>query len=133
MCRTRRHSRTRPSPSTAVCEPLAVLHHEIHVMLGTWHRWLSRVRLLFFRVPMDLRHLSAIWERLAVAGHAFLIGIDHYGVPHDRSNLAFVLTDRDYWPAFVSPELGQCEPAGHLQGVLVLRGNGRAAQDGECS
>src|SRR5262249_56322615 len=73
-----------PSPSTAVREPLAVLHHEINVMLGSWHRWLSRVRLLFFRVPMDLRHLCAIRERLAVAGHAFLIGINH-GVPHDRT------------------------------------------------
>src|SRR5262249_52764224 len=94
-----------PSPSTAVYEPLAVLHHEINVMLGTWHHRLSRIRLLFFRVPMDLRHLSAIWERLAIARHAFLIGIDHYWVPHDRSHNALVLTDRDHWPAFVSPEL----------------------------
>jgi hypothetical protein len=65
-----------PSPSAAVREPLAVLHHEINVVLGTWHRWLTGVRLLFFRVPMDFRHLSAVWERLAVAGHAFLIGVD---------------------------------------------------------
>jgi hypothetical protein len=82
---------------------------------------------------MDLRHLSAIWDSLAVAGHAFLIGIDHYRIPHDHSDQAFVLTDRDYWPAFVSPELGEREPAGHLKGVLVLRGNGRAAQDEEHS
>src|SRR6516164_7171375 len=27
-----------PSPSAAVREPLAVLHHEIDVMLGAWHR-----------------------------------------------------------------------------------------------
>src|SRR5262249_17866186 len=83
-------------------------------MLGTWHRWLSGVRFLLFRVPMDLRHFSAIWERPAVTGHAFLIGIDHYGVPHNRSDQAFVLTDRDYWPAFVSPELGECESARYL-------------------
>src|SRR5262249_36941299 len=120
-----------PSPSTAVREPLAVLHHEINVMLGTWHRWLSRVRLLFFRVPMDLRHLGAIWERLAIAGHPLLIGIDHYGVPQDRSHNALVLTDRDYGPAFVSPELGECEPIRHLHSVLVLRGDGPAAHDGE--
>src|SRR5262245_25955473 len=119
-----------PSPSAAVYEPLAVLHHEINVMLGTWHRWLSGVRFLLFRVPMDLRHLSAIWERLAVTGHALLIGIDHYGVPDDRSHNAFVLTDRDYWPAFVSPELGECESARYLHSVLVLRGNGCPAQDG---
>ena len=37
-----------PSPSAAVREPLAVLHHEVDVMLGTWNRWLTGVRLLFF-------------------------------------------------------------------------------------
>jgi hypothetical protein len=37
-----------PYPSAAVREPLAVLHHEINVVLGTWHRWLTGVRLLFF-------------------------------------------------------------------------------------
>jgi hypothetical protein len=46
-------------------------------MLGTWHRRLSRVRLLFFRVPMDLRHLSAIWRAIATLaeiGQASLVG-----------------------------------------------------------
>src|SRR5262249_39346048 len=119
------------SSSPAIREPLVVLHHEINVMLGTWHRWLSRVCLLFFWVPMDLRHLGTIWERLAVTGHAFLIGIDHYWVPHDRSDLALVLTDRHSGPAFVAPELGERESTGHLQGVLVLCGDGPAAHDGE--
>jgi len=27
-----------PSPSAAVSKPLAVLHHEVDVMLGAWHR-----------------------------------------------------------------------------------------------
>jgi len=87
-----------PPPSAAVCEPLAVLHHEINVMLGTWHYWLTGVRLLFFRVPMDFRHLGAVWERLAVAGLAFLIGVDHYGISQDHSDLASVLTDSDALP-----------------------------------
>src|SRR3979409_2091801 len=30
-----------PSPSAAVREPLAVLHHEPNVLLDTWHRWLT--------------------------------------------------------------------------------------------
>src|SRR5215510_12759155 len=60
-----------PSPSTAVCEPLAVFHHEINVMLGTWHRWLSGVRFLLFRVPMDLRHFSAIWRSRSGRGARF--------------------------------------------------------------
>ena len=57
------------SPPAAVREPLAVLHHEVDVMLGTWHRRCGE-RLQLFRVPMDLRHLGAVGERLAVAGNA---------------------------------------------------------------
>jgi hypothetical protein len=61
---------------------------------------------------------SAIWERLAIAGHTFLIGIDHYRVPHDHSDLAFVLTDRDYWLLLIIP------------GVLVVLGGAAiSAQD----
>ena len=88
-----RCTRTRPTPSAAVGEPLAVLHHEINVMLGPWHHWLTGVRLLFFWDSMDFRHPGAVWERLTVTGHALLIGVDHYGIPQDRSDLASVLTD----------------------------------------
>src|SRR5262249_61165309 len=41
-----------------------------------------------------------------------------------------VLTDGDNLPALVSPELGEREPTRHLHGVLVLRGDGPAAQHG---
>src|SRR6476660_2790736 len=99
-----------PSPSAAVGKPLAVLHHEINVMLGTWHRWLTGVRLLFFRVPMNFRHLGAVRERLAIVGRAVLIGVDHGRIPHDHSDLAQVVADRDYWPVLVSPKLGEREP-----------------------
>src|ERR1043166_7693279 len=57
-----------PSPSTAVPEPLAVLHHEVDVMLRARHGRCGK-RLHLFRVPMDLRHLGAVGERLAVAGN----------------------------------------------------------------
>src|SRR6266576_2601683 len=112
-----------PSPSAAVREPLAVLHHETSVLLGTWHRWLTGVRLLYFRHPMNFRHLGAVWERLAIAGHAFLIGVDHYRIPHDHSDLASVLTDRDHWPVLVSPKLREREAIRYLHSVFVLRGN----------
>jgi hypothetical protein len=52
-----------PSPSAAVREPLAVLHHEINVVLGTWHRWLTGVRLLFF----GFQWIFAILARLGKA------------------------------------------------------------------
>src|SRR5262245_35156429 len=56
------------SPSTAILEPLAVLHHEVDVMQRRWHRR-CRERLQLFRVVMDLRHLGAVGKRLAVAGN----------------------------------------------------------------
>src|SRR5258706_4220892 len=121
-----------PSPSPAIREPLAVLHPEINVMLRTWHGWLTGVRLLLFRCPMNFRHFRAVRERLAIAGHAFLIGVDHCRIPHDHSNKAFVLTDRDHRPVLVSPELREGEPIRYLQSVLVLRGNrGTNCQDGD--
>src|SRR5262249_38880192 len=81
-----------PPPSAAVHEPLAVLHHEINVMLCTWRRWLTWIRLLFFWIPMNFRHLGAVRERLSVIGHAFFIGADHCRIPHDHSDHATVLT-----------------------------------------
>jgi hypothetical protein len=72
---------------------------------------------------MDFRHLGAVWERLAVARHAVLVGVNHHGISHDHSDFASVLTDRDYWPVFVSVELRECETIRHFDGVLVLSGN----------
>src|SRR5882762_6768070 len=46
-----------PSPPAAVREPLAVLHHEVDVMLGAWYRRCGE-RLHLFRVPMNLRILA---------------------------------------------------------------------------
>src|SRR6478736_9621210 len=121
------------SPSAAVCEPLAVLHHEVGVVLGAWHRRLTGVRFFFRRGPMDLRHLGAVREWLAVAGNASLVGIDHHGVPENRRELVAVMADGDHLRAFVSLELGECEPAWHFDGVLVRAGGNRSpgSEDGE--
>src|SRR5262245_11554095 len=54
-----------PSPSAAVRKPPAILHHEIHIMQGPWHRRLTGSRLVRGRVPMDLRHLGTVGEGLA--------------------------------------------------------------------
>src|SRR5438094_1109060 len=119
-----------PSPPAAVCEPLAVLHHEVDVMLRARHRR-GGERLHLFRVPMDLRHLGAVGERLAVPGNAGPVGRDHHGISEDHSHQGSVLTDGDNLPGLVSPELGEREPTRHLQGVLVLGGlggHGGAAQ-----
>src|ERR1700733_7099124 len=80
---------------------------------------------------MDFRHLGAVRDRLAVAGDARLVGVDHYGIPHDHGELAAVLANRDDRPIVVASELGEREPAGDLHSVLVLRRNGPAAQDGD--
>src|SRR5262245_7239567 len=56
------------SPSAAVCESLAVLYHEVEVIHGTRHPYvIGGIRTLFW-FPLDLRHLGAIGDELAVAG-----------------------------------------------------------------
>ena len=80
---------------------------------------------------MDLRHLGAIREGLAVAGNAGPVGVDHHGIGEDHSEQLFAVTDSNSLPAFVSPELREREPIRHLHSVLVLRREGHAAQGGE--
>src|SRR5213596_1225898 len=116
-----------PSPPAAVREPLAVLHHKVDVMQCARHRRCGE-RLQLFRVPVDLRHSGAVGERFAVARHAGPVGVHHHGIGEDRSKQASVLTNGDNLPVFVSPELGEREPTRHLHGVLVLGGQGAAAQ-----
>src|SRR5271156_3112224 len=93
-------------------------------MLGAWHRRPTGFIGIYFRVPMDLRHLGAIRKGLAVTGNAGLIGVDHHRIPEDCSERISVMADGDHRPAFVSSELREREPIRYFEGVLVLRGNG---------
>src|SRR5262249_44142548 len=52
------------TPTVAVGEALAVLHHEVDVVQLVEHERLTRRALVLLRLPMDLRHLRAIGERL---------------------------------------------------------------------
>src|SRR4249920_2563703 len=98
------------SPAAGVRESLAVLHHEINVMKGVRHgRRIGGLRTLF-RFPVDLRHLGAVGEMLAVAGNTGPVGPDHHGIPEDHLDQVSCLTDSDSLPTFVSPELGEREP-----------------------
>src|SRR5262245_12653340 len=55
------------------------------------------------RTPVDLRHLGAVGQRLAVAGIAGVIRIDHQGIRQDHSHhLVAGVTYGDNRPAFVS-------------------------------
>jgi hypothetical protein len=101
-----------PSPPVAVRELLAVLHHEISVMLDAWRLWRTGVGFLHFRDPVDFRHLGAVRERLAIVGSAFLEGVDHDGIAPDHGDLAFVLTDRNDRPIFVSLNSEKARPPG---------------------
>src|SRR6266568_5868161 len=116
-----------PSPPAGVRKSLTVPHHKVDVMERARHRRCGE-RLHLFRVPVDLRHLGAIGEWLPVARNAGPVGVNHHGIGEDRSKQASVLTDRDNVPVFVSPELGEREPTGHLHSVLVLGGHGAPAQ-----
>src|SRR5215475_5636696 len=118
-----------PSPSAAVREPLAVLDHEINVVLGAWHRRWTGIGLLLFRDPMDFRHPGAVRERLPIVGNALPVGSNHGRIPYDHGDHALVLADRDHWPVLVSPELGERESIRYLHGVLVLRGNRHTSRE----
>ena len=75
----------RVPPSAAVSEPLAVLHHEVDVMLSGWHD-VSREERLFLGVPMHLRHLRAVGKRLTVAWYARPVGLDYRGIAQNRGS-----------------------------------------------
>ncbi len=111
----------RPSPSAAVGEPLAVLHHEVRIVQCARHGRLARLVLSFLRHPMDLGHPGAVGERLAVARNARLVRLDHRGIAEDDCELVAVVTDGDGLPVLVSFELGKAETTRNLHGISVLR------------
>src|SRR5215218_2193707 len=117
---------TSPPPATMRRDRI----RQVHVLLGARHRRIGEV-LLLCRLPMDLRHLSAVGEKLAVARNAGPIGLDHHRIGEDHGDQPVVLTGRNNLPAFVSPERGELEPARHLHGVLIVLGKGDASEDGE--
>src|ERR1700735_4663614 len=92
-------------------------------MLRTWHGWRTGLSGIYLRVPMNLHHLGAIREGLAVAGNSCLISVDHRGISEDRSDRSSVMTDGDHRPGFVSSELREREAIRYFEGVFVLRGD----------
>src|ERR1700722_2906800 len=80
---------------------------------------------------MDLGQLDAIWERLAIAGNAGLIRLDHLRISEDGSHHASTLADGDKLPGLVPFELRKCEPVRHLHCVLVLGGESPCPQNGK--
>src|ERR1700722_7963040 len=58
------------SPAAAVRKPLAVLDHEVHIVKSVGHERLTGIGFLFLSHPMNLCHLGAIGEGLAVLGDA---------------------------------------------------------------
>src|SRR5262245_47444623 len=119
------------APIAAIGEPLAIPHREIEVMQGVRYKRRRGSLGALLRVPMDLRHLGAVGEWLAVAGNAGLVGGDNLRIAEDHLDQVSALTDADDLPGFVSLELGECETIRHLHSVLVLSGNGPLAQNGE--
>jgi hypothetical protein len=45
---------------------------------------------------MDLRHLGAVRERLALTGNAGHVSLDHHRIGEDRSNKVSALTARPH-------------------------------------
>jgi hypothetical protein len=76
---------------------------------------------------VHLCDLGAFGERLAVAGDAGSVSLDHYRIGKDYSERVLSLANRNGLRLLVSPELREREPARHFHSVLVLCGNGPAA------
>src|SRR5262249_26834541 len=76
-------------------------------------------------------HLGPVRHRLPIAGNAGPVGVNHHRIAEDHRAHPLVPTEADGLPSFVAPELGERQPARHSHAVLVLRGNSKAAQDGE--
>src|SRR5262249_11948780 len=64
-------------------------------------------------------------------GNAASEGVDHERIGEDRCIHLSIVTDGDQLPGFVSPELGEGKSTRHFHRVLVLCGNGDAAQDAQ--
>ena len=107
------------TPTAAVRESRAVLHHEVYVGKLIRYRC-GREELIVLRRPMDFRHLGSVRDRLPVTGKTGLVGVDHHGIPENHGDHLFVSTDGNSLPPFVSSELRKCKSAWDLQCVFVL-------------
>src|SRR5262249_18688690 len=86
---------------------------------------------LFFAFQWIFAILEPSGKGLPFPGNTGLVGRDNLRIPEDRYDQVSGLTDGDDLPVFVSSELREREAARHLHSVLVLRGEGDAAQRGE--
>jgi uncharacterized protein (TIGR03435 family) len=68
--------------------------------------------------------LGAIGEWLAISGNALLVRSDHHGIRQDESDHVLGVGEArtDSLPVLISPEVGECDTAWDLEGVLVLFG-----------
>ena len=70
---------------------------------------------VLFLGPLDLHNHRAVGKRLATAGDAFLIRVDHLGIPQDRLQPVVGLTRCNRLPRFISSELGKRDPVRRFQ------------------
>src|SRR4029079_4599664 len=79
-------------------------------------------------LPLQLRHLRAVRERLAVSRHAFLEGFDDGRIADDHFEDVVGTRGRNDRPVLVALEVGEGDAARRLQRVLVLRISDRGAE-----
>src|SRR4029077_12876560 len=120
-------------PTTAFRKSLAVLFHEKCLREYIWHIDDERSLGALLRLPLELRDLGALRERLAVARNSTFECLDD-GWIADYHLEHVGLGGRDHRPVLVSLEVGERNSAWRFERVLVLlflRVNRRAADDGE--
>ena len=124
-----RHVQIRRNPIPRYRETLAVLHHKVDVMKGPRH--VGCPGGCHSSLPsMVLRHPRATWDRLAVAGNARLVGLDHRRIARMKASFSGVTEVNDL-PALVSLELGEGETARYGKEYLSCAARRNAAEPGE--
>ena len=111
----------RIAPAAAPGKALAVLldHEGLREHVG--HVDDERRLGALLELPLQLGDLGAFRERLAVAGNARLVGLDHDGIGHDHLQHLVGARAGYHRPVLVTPEVGEGDAAGRDQRVLVVR------------
>src|ERR1700722_6852832 len=74
------------SPSAAVREPLAILHHEINIMKTGGNQGLAGFRNILCSVPVYLPLFGPAGEGLPVTRKSCLVASNHRGFSEEHSN-----------------------------------------------
>src|SRR4051812_5044061 len=101
----------RVSPAARLRKPLAVLLDEESLSGGVRHIHNERGLRAFLEAPLEFRDLGTFRERLAVAGHAGFVRLDHRRIGDNDLKYFIGAGGGDYRPVLVAPEVRERDSA----------------------